>query len=153
MTPLLEGLNKIYILAVRQQQQCVHRFYVRLPGSFGWWHLLLQANYGFLLRFLDPNYPHHSVAVGFYGQDSRVFSKTWLQHSTKKTCTTFRFLHVVLLLTQAFTNWPCKCHFQLRRETSILTFLGLLLKFEACKESVRSYLLLFQSSFFFDSWS
>jgi hypothetical protein len=31
--------------------------------------------------------------------------------------------------------------------------LGLLLKFEACKESVRSYLLLFQSSFFFDSWS
>ncbi len=82
MTPLLQGLNKIYILAARQQQ-CVHHFYVRLPGSLGWWHLLLQANYGFLLLFWIPTIRRMIILLllGFMAKTLEFFSKTWLQHT------------------------------------------------------------------------
>jgi hypothetical protein len=98
-----QGLNKIYILAARQPAVCAP-FLCQVAREFWMVTFIIASKLWFPTTFLEPNHPHHSVAVGFYRHDSRVFSKTWLQHSTKKSCTTFRFLHVVLLLTQAFTK-------------------------------------------------
>jgi hypothetical protein len=136
MTPLLQGLNKIYILAARQQQ-CVHRFYVRLPGSFGWWHLLLQANYGFLLLFWIPTIRIILLLLGFMAK-TQEFSLRHGSNIVQKKIVPLSGFYICCLITDTSLNtkWPCKCHFQLWRETSILTFLGITFKFEACKESL-----------------
>jgi hypothetical protein len=85
MTPLFARFEQNLYSGCQAAAVCAP-FLCQVAREFRMVTFIIASKLWFPTTFLDPNNPQndHSVAVGFYGQDSRVFSKTWLQHSTKK---------------------------------------------------------------------